>query len=171
MVLNDGLSVSYIQIKSLIDRLCMKREKIQCVIKSKGKVMTDKINIDLRVVGYVDHQHQNVPRHWSVSDLEGRIILQDEFTEGIRDISPGDEIAVIFLFHKSPEFNADYILQNPPHLGKEKGVFSTCSPRRPNPVGLSVLEITAIGRNYLEVRGIDMLNGTPVIDIKPHVRK
>jgi tRNA (Thr-GGU) A37 N-methylase len=59
--------------------------------------------------------------------------------------------------------------QTPPHREQPLGVFSICSPRRRNPIGLSVLELLARDQNVLHVRGMDMLDGTPILDIKPFV--
>jgi tRNA (Thr-GGU) A37 N-methylase len=59
--------------------------------------------------------------------------------------------------------------QTPPHREASLGVFSICSPRRPNPIGLSVLDVLSRSENVLHVRGMDMIDGTPIIDIKPHV--
>jgi tRNA (Thr-GGU) A37 N-methylase len=78
---------------------------------------------------------------------------------------------VIFHFDKSPDFNSHYLVQKPPHKDMEMGVFSTCSPVRPNPVGLSILEVTGIKGNIISVKGIDMIDSTPVLDIKPVVEK
>jgi len=120
-------------------------------------------------IGYVSHEHDTVPRHWSVSDCEGKIIINQEYAEGLRDISPGDIIVILFCFHKSPPFTKERLIATPPHLGVERGVFSTCSPVRPNPLGLSYVEVVDIHENVIYARRLDMLDGTPVLDIKPYV--
>ncbi len=86
------------------------------------------------------------------------------------DIKPGDQVVVIFHFHKSPQYNSSFLRQTPPHKGKEYGVFSICSPMRPNPVGLSVVKVLDVKHNVIHVKGIDMLDGTPILDIKPDIR-
>lgn len=120
-------------------------------------------------IGYVSHEHGEVPRHWSVSDYEGKIIINPEYSEGLRDIKTGDIIVVLFCFHKSPSFTSERLIAKPPHLGEERGVFSTCSPVRPNPIGLSYVEVMDIDNNVIYVRRLDMLDGTPVLDIKPYI--
>lgn len=120
-------------------------------------------------IGYVRTSADSVPRHWSVSDLEGEIVINPEFKEGLRDIKPGDKIVIIFCFHKSPPFSPEKLIQKPPHLDEKKGVFSTCSPHRPNPIGLSVVEVIEVSENIIKVRRIDMFDGTPVLDIKPYI--
>ncbi len=126
-------------------------------------------DIVFKPIGYVRTEAQKVPRHWSVSDVEGEIILSEEYTEGLCDISKGDKIIVLFHFHKSVPFSPSHLKQKPPHKDRVMGVFSICSPIRPNPIGLSVLEVLDRKGNVIRVKGIDMYDGTPVIDIKPLV--
>ncbi len=126
-------------------------------------------DIVFKPIGYVRTEVQKVPRHWSVSDVEGEIILFKEYTEGLCDIARGDKIIVLFHFHKSAPFSFSHLKQKPPHKDRVMGVFSICSPIRPNPIGLSVLEVLDRKDNVIKVKGIDMYDGTPVIDIKPLV--
>ena len=129
------------------------------------------MKIEFEPIGFVKTEETNIPRHWSVSDAEGKIIIDEKYTEGLKDIRQGQQIIVIFHFHKSPLFNSDYLVQKPPHKERETGVFSTCSPVRPNPVGFSIVEVTGIIGNTISVKGIDIIDGTPVLDIKPVVEK
>ena len=123
----------------------------------------------MKPIGYVSTDTEDVPRHWSVSEVEGKIFIDEKYLKGLKDIRIGQRIVVIFHFHKSAEFTTDLLVQIPRHRNKEMGVFSICSPRRPNPIGMSVLEVLAIDGTEIRVRGIDMLDGTPILDIKPHV--
>jgi tRNA-Thr(GGU) m(6)t(6)A37 methyltransferase TsaA len=129
------------------------------------------MEIILKPVGYIRTEAKEIPRHWTVSEVEGRIVINEEYREGIRDIKSGDRIVVIFHFHKSPEFNPPSLVQKPPHRDRKFGVFSTCSPLRPNPIGMSVLDVLDVKDNIIYVKGIDMFDGTPVLDIKPDIRK
>ena len=129
------------------------------------------MEIAFEPIGFVKTQERNIPRHWSVSDAEGEIIIDEKYIEGLKDIKQGQQIIVIFYFHKSPAFNSSYLVQKPPHKDRAMGVFSTCSPVRPNPLGFSILEVTGIKANIVSVKGIDMIDGTPVLDIKPVVKK
>lgn len=121
-------------------------------------------------IGCFYTEETDVPRHWSVSESEGVIVLDEKYEKGISDYSAGDKIFVIFVFHKSPAFTDENLRTTPPHKDKEFGVFSICSPVRPNPIGLSVLEIMRIEKNKIYVRNTDMHNGTPVLDIKPFIK-
>lgn len=120
-------------------------------------------------IGTVHTKARNIPRHWTVSDIEGTLKILPEFTEGLADIEPGQRIVVLFYFHKSPPFDRSLLKQTPPHHERAKGVFSICSPRRPNAIGLSVVQVLSKSDNLIRVRGLDMIDGTPILDIKPHV--
>lgn len=127
--------------------------------------------IKLKPIGFVRTDVEKIPRHWSVSDVEGALVIDEQYLEGLDGIEPGQCIVVIFNFHRSPEFSRRFIRQTPPHSGKETGVFSTCSPIRPNPVGMSVLEVMEVEGPTVHVKRLDILDGTPVLDIKPHIEE
>jgi len=127
------------------------------------------MNMTLTPIGVVRTEAVDLPRHWSLSDVEGTLEIDPEFAPGLRDIEAGQKIVVLFHFHKSPPFSENLLFQTPPHKTEAKGVFSICSPRRPNPIGLSVVDVTAVRDNKIDVRGIDMFDGTPILDIKPHI--
>jgi tRNA-Thr(GGU) m(6)t(6)A37 methyltransferase TsaA len=128
-------------------------------------------NIEIKPIGFVKTDTKNVPRHWTVSEAEGMLIIDGKYKSGLKDIKPGENIVVIFNFHQSPAFNEEYLIQVPPHRQERLGVFSTCSPFRPNPIGMSVLEVIEIEGTTVYVRGLDMIDGTPILDIKPFVIK
>src|SRR6056297_199900 len=129
------------------------------------------MTIEFEPIGVFHTEATGVPRHWSVSDVKGQIVLDDIYTHGVKDIKPGQKIVVLFHFHKSSKFNTDLLTQNPPHKGQNMGVFSICSPYRPNPIGLSILEVLDVDKNIITVRRADMIDGTPIIDIKPHIEE
>ncbi len=112
---------------------------------------------------------QELPRHWSVSDVEGTLVIGEEYPEGLRDIRAGQHTVVIFHFHRSSEFSPELLRQTLGQTGRETGVFSICSPVRPNPIEMSVLEVLGVWGASVDVKRLDMLDGTPVLDIKPHV--
>lgn len=127
------------------------------------------MGVEFRTIGFVRTDAEELPRHWSVSDVEGTLVLDDEYSQGLRDFEAGQLIVVIFHFHRSPKFSPEFLRQTSGHTGRETGVFSTCSPVRPNPVGMSVVEVGGIRDTTIAVRGLDMVDGTPILDIKPHV--
>jgi tRNA-Thr(GGU) m(6)t(6)A37 methyltransferase TsaA len=85
-------------------------------------------------------------------------------------VKAGQQIVVIFHFHKSPDFTPDLLVQQPPHHNEKRGVFSICSPNRPNPVGMSVLDVLDVEDNVIYVQRLDMLDKTPILDLKPFVK-
>jgi tRNA-Thr(GGU) m(6)t(6)A37 methyltransferase TsaA len=127
------------------------------------------MSIRMEPIGFVRTDTKRPTRHWSVSDVEGTVTVDEKYVEGVKDIKPGQRIVVIFHFHRSPAFSEQHLRLTPPHRNKELGVFSTCSPLRPNPVGMSILEVLGVEGPVIRVKGLDMLDGTPVLDIKPHV--
>jgi tRNA (adenine37-N6)-methyltransferase len=127
------------------------------------------MRIELRTIGFVRTDAEELPRHWSVSEVEGTLVIDEEYAEGLRDIEPGQRIVVIFNFHRSPGFSPEFLWQTPPHHGREMGVFSICSPIRPNPIGMSVVEVLGIRGANVDVKRLDMLDGTPILDIKPYI--
>jgi len=118
-------------------------------------------------IGFVRTSAKDVPRHWTLSSLEGEIVVYPEYKDGLKGIKPGDRIVVIFCFHKSPQFSKEMLIQCPRHIGVPTGVFNLCSPYRPNPIGLSVLDVLDVKDNVIKVKRLDMIDGTPVLDIKP----
>jgi len=127
------------------------------------------MGIEMTPIGFVKTDAEKVPRHWTLSDVEGALVIEEKYLEGLKDIRSGQRIVVIFHFHRSTKFSSQFLSQTPPHRGKRLGVFSICSPIRPNPIGMSVLEVLGREENVIYVRGLDMQDGTPILDIKPHV--
>ena len=94
----------------------------------------------------------------------GTIEMLPEFKDGIRDLKAGMKITVIFNFHLSQGYTLITAARKSP---EPRGVFSTRSPDRPNSLGITTVEIVSITDGRIEFLGADMLDGTPVIDIKP----
>ena len=127
------------------------------------------MSIELRPIGFVRTDARGLPRHWSISEVEGTLVIDEEYSEGLRDIRAGQRIVVIFHFHRSPGFSPELLQQTSGQHGRETGVFSICSPIRPNPIGMSVVEVLGTKGASIDVRGLDMLDETPILDIKPHI--
>ncbi len=97
---------------------------------------------------------------------EGTIELLPEYVGGLRDIEGFSHLYVLWVFHRSGDYE---LVGTPPTDDRPHGVFATRSPRRPNPIGLSVVELLGRDGPRLHVRGVDMLDGTPVLDLKPYL--
>jgi tRNA-Thr(GGU) m(6)t(6)A37 methyltransferase TsaA len=121
-------------------------------------------------IGYVRTDATDLPRHWSVSDVEGDLVIDAPYLAGLDGIEAGKRIVVLFHFHERAPFSLDALQQRPPHAqGQKKGVFATCSPYRPNAIGLSVVTVLERQGTTIRVKGIDMRNNTPILDIKPDI--
>ena len=125
------------------------------------------MGIEVEPIGFVSTDAEEVPRSWTVSDVEGSLVIDEIYLEALRDIKAGQRIFVVFHFHKSPKFTSQFMRIKPPIRDKKVGVFSTHSPFRPNPIGLSLLEVLGIDGNIVRVKGLDMVDKTPILDIKP----
>jgi tRNA-Thr(GGU) m(6)t(6)A37 methyltransferase TsaA len=128
------------------------------------------MTIEMEPIGFVRTGVEKVPRNFRVSEAEGTLEIGESYAEGLADVEPGQRIVVIFHFHESPAFSPDLLRQTPrfPRSEREKmGIFSICSPVRPNPVGMSILDVLGVEGTTLRVRGLDMRDGTPILDIKP----
>ncbi len=127
------------------------------------------MSIELEPIGFVRVEAEEVPRNWRRSELEGALDINERYLEGLADVERGQRIVVIFNFHRSPEFSTELLRQTPPHSGEETGIFNICSPVRPNPMGMSVLQVLGVEGATVRVKGLDMLDGTPILDIKPYI--
>jgi len=99
-------------------------------------------------------------------EAEGILEINPEFEPGLTDIEGFSHLFVIWAFDRSEGFE---LMGKPPSDNRLHGVFATRSPRRPNPIGLTVVELLRREGARLHVRGIDMLDGTPILDIKPYL--
>ena len=98
------------------------------------------------------------------SGVEGTVELDPELAEGLADLDGFSHVILLYAFHASSGFN----LRVTPYLDKqERGLFATRAPRRPNPIGLSVVRLLGIEGTRLRVADVDTLDGTPLLDIKP----
>jgi tRNA (adenine37-N6)-methyltransferase len=99
-------------------------------------------------------------------DADGVLEVLPDFASGLADIDGFSHLFVLWVFDRSHGFD---LFGVPPCDDRAHGVFATRSPRRPNPIGLTVVELLRRDGRLLHVRGVDMLDGTPVLDIKPYL--
>lgn len=111
---------------------------------------------------------EEAPKNFDESERIGTLEIYPEYQDGLEGIIAGQTIVVLFWLHKSSR----NILKVYPRGDKSKGlrgVFATRSPVRPNPIAISELKVLAIHGNQLEVSGLDILDGTPIVDIKKKI--
>ena len=123
----------------------------------------------IQPIGYIRSSYtdvKQVPKGLGTQHtLEGTLEVLPEFEEGLLDVEGYSHLFIIWIFHKSRGVE---LVGRPPTDNRPHGVFSTRSPRRPNAIGLTVVELLKREGCRLQLRGIDMLDGTPVVDIKPY---
>lgn len=124
----------------------------------------------IKPVGIVRNSITDIEYHeWK--NIVSAVEINPEYTEALYSIDQFSHIIVIFWFHRSPEFSPSHYKVHP--RGRRDlplvGLFSTRSPHRPNPIGVTVTRLLEKKDNILSVKGLDAVNGTPVLDIKPYI--
>ena len=135
-------------------------EQTVLVQASYGLVPIGWVQSALRVLDDAPNQREGAPRAW--------IRFDEQVAEGAKDLRPGDEIVVLTWLHLSPR---DELSTHPEDDMSQPltGVFSTCSPNRPNPIGLHRARIVAREGLRIEVDALEAIDGTPVVDVKPAI--
>jgi tRNA (adenine37-N6)-methyltransferase len=124
----------------------------------------------MQAIGYVGSPYKDareVPRGLGTKhSADGILEIKPEFELGLTDIEGFSHLFVIWAFDRSEGFE---LIGTPPSDNRPHGVFATRSPKRPNPIGLTVVELLRREGPRLHVRGVDMLDRTPILDIKPYL--
>lgn len=128
--------------------------------------------MNMEPIGQVFTEHKNLVnmplQPITQQRSTGTIILDEKFTSGLKSLHEFSHIYIIYVFHKSH----GYDLTVTPFLDdKEHGVFATRAPRRPNPIGLSIVRLLSVHENTIHIENPDLLDGTPLLDIKPYIEK
>lgn len=126
--------------------------------------------IKFEPIGIIHTPHKNLEgmpiQPVGADGVAGTIEIFPKFQAGLKDLDGFSHIILLYHFHQ----NHDYTLQIVPFMDtEERGLFATRAPKRPNPIGLSVVKLNRVKGGILHVQNVDMLNGTPLIDIKPYV--
>jgi tRNA (adenine37-N6)-methyltransferase len=128
------------------------------------------ISVNYKPIGIIHSPFQDVEgvpiQPSGASGVLGTIEIDPHFEPGLKDLSGFCHIILIYHFHASK----GYLLEVKPFLDDTlRGVFATRTPRRPNPIGLSVVRLVAVEGCTLRIQDVDVLDGTPLLDIKPLV--
>ncbi len=128
--------------------------------------------VNLKPIGTIYTSHKaldNMPIQPSGADgAEGYILINEELKEGLKDIEGFSHLILIYHLNKVTEHQLSVVpfMDDKPH-----GIFATRSPKRPNPIGLSTVKLQKVEGNKLFIKEVDMLDGTPLLDIKPFFRQ
>jgi tRNA-Thr(GGU) m(6)t(6)A37 methyltransferase TsaA len=132
--------------------------------------MASRDAIELRPIGFVRSPFAataEVPKGLGAEhSAEGEIEILPEYIAGLQDIEGFSHLYVLWVFDRATGYD---LIGTPPADDRPHGVFATRSPRRPNPLGLTVVELLGRDGSRLRVRGVDMLDGTAVLDLKPYL--
>ena len=126
------------------------------------------MDFTIRPIGYVRSpykEQKDAPRQGRLSDSVSEIVIDEKYLSGLDDVEKNSHLIVLSWFDRA---DRTMLRATPPHDPVEHGVFATRSPNRPNPVAFSVVDLLGRDGNILRVRGLDALDGTPVVDIKPY---
>ncbi|MCD6576883.1 MAG: tRNA (N6-threonylcarbamoyladenosine(37)-N6)-methyltransferase TrmO [Anaerolineaceae bacterium] len=130
------------------------------------------MEIKLKPIGFIHSPytelHDMPIQPSSAHGAKGHVEVYEEYLPALSDLEGFSHIYLLYYFHltKSVRLKVIPFLDN-----QERGLFSTRAPNRPNPIGLSVVKLTRVEDNILHVENIDVINGTPVLDIKPYVHE
>nr|WP_319376569.1 tRNA (N6-threonylcarbamoyladenosine(37)-N6)-methyltransferase TrmO [uncultured Methanoregula sp.] len=126
------------------------------------------MNFTIQPIGHVRSPYKekkDAPRQGRLSDTISEIVIDEKYLPGLEDVEKKSHLIVLSWFDRADRTT---LRATPPHEKIEHGVFATRSPNRPNPVAFSVVDLLGCEGNVLRVRGLDALDGTPVVDIKPY---
>ncbi len=127
------------------------------------------MSVDLKIIGVVHSQYKTTAdAPFQGNDKISTIEISKEYEGGLKDIEGFTHLHVFYWLHKSKGFS---LLVTTPWDTISHGLFTTRSPHRPNPIGHAVVELVEQKDNILSVRGLDAIEGTPVMDIKPYIKK
>ncbi|MGC9472223.1 MAG: SAM-dependent methyltransferase [Bacteroidales bacterium] len=123
--------------------------------------------MQIQIIGYVRNRWEEAGPEQAdrIREEVSLIEVDKKFADGLYKIETFEKLNILFYFDRSK----DYDLQTTTRSGDFRGVFACCSPRRPSMIGLSTVQLLERKDNVLIVTGLDALNGTPVLDIKPLV--
>ena len=133
---------------------------------------TEYQQVTLRPIGVIRSPHRQADRTpiqpVYATGIKGRAEILPEYVDGLRDLEGFSHICLVYWFHKA---SAPQLIVKPFLDDQPRGVFATRAPCRPNPIGLSVVRLISREENVLHLEDLDILDGTPLLDIKPYVSR
>jgi tRNA-Thr(GGU) m(6)t(6)A37 methyltransferase TsaA len=137
-----------------------------------GIVKVNQMEVKYRTIGVIHSpftRKDETPIQGVFSDAKGTVEVFPEYADGLKDIEGFSHLFLIYHFSQAE----GYTLTQKPFMdgSKERGIFAIRHYNRPNPIGMSIVELKGVRGNVLEISGVDVLDGTPLLDIKPYVRQ
>ena len=147
---------------AMMERLDALEEELAMELKKRSEAE----NFQFRAIGYVENEYREPTEPDTLRASRSRIVLVPDLMEGLTGLVPGMTLLVVFVFHRAEGYD---LLQHPrgDRSRPKRGVFALRSPNRPNPIGVTEVELLTIEGNILTVRGLDAIHGTPMLDLKP----
>lgn len=131
---------------------------------------TNIMKIEYQQIGVIHSPFQEVEgmpiQPTGARGVQGTVEIFPEFSQGLQDLDGFSHIILLYHFHRSDEFT---LLVTPFMDSVQRGVFATRAPKRPNPIGLSIVQLNKVHNQTLHIENVDILDGTPLLDIKPYV--
>jgi tRNA (adenine37-N6)-methyltransferase len=134
---------------------------------SKGQAEAPE-KIEMLPIGYVQNDYLEPVYDEKVYQKVSKIVLKKELADGLYCLEDFEKLYILFYFSRSEGYE---LISRRRYDGKISGVFASRSPRRPNWIGLTVVELLKVEDSVIYVKGLDAINGTPVLDIKPYVKE
>lgn len=126
------------------------------------------MNASLKSIGHINTPYETIEECPTNIDFNGplcHLVLDEEFKNGLSGLQPGQKILILYWFENTDR----NVIEQPTDDGGSIGTFALRSPHRPNPIVAATLPIEVIENGVVSVRGLDCLNGTPLLDIKPAI--
>ncbi|MGB9938550.1 tRNA (N6-threonylcarbamoyladenosine(37)-N6)-methyltransferase TrmO [Methanosarcina sp.] len=124
--------------------------------------------IEFTPIGYVENDYLEPEYNEEIYEKVSKITLKNELTDGLYRIEELEKLYILFYFSRSKGYK---LINRRRYDGEIAGVFASRSPFRPNGIGLTLVELVKVEGNVLYVKGLDAINGTPVLDIKPYLKE
>lgn len=124
--------------------------------------------VEFTPIGYVENDYLEPGYNEEIYQKVSKIILNKDLVDGLYRVEELEKLYILFYFSKSEGYK---LIHRRRYDGKMSGVFASRSPHRPNGIGLTIVELLKVEGNVLHVKGLDAINGTPVLDIKPYIKE
>jgi len=158
----------HFELKKMLDLTAAESMTVKGKLLVKREIKMDEIRY--RAIGIIHSPYKEIKgtpiQPCGATGVKGSVEIKHEYVNGLKDIDGFSHIILIYHFHISKGYSLEII----PFLDDHpKGVFATRAPKRPNPIGLSIVKLIKVEDNILHIEDVDILDNTPLLDIKPYV--